>query len=209
MVSTVTRRHDDVSDDLLHVDSPPLRERLGEPDYSDRSVSIAGPSFARRASRALVRFVFACGIGVAATLAWQSYGDAAKQTIAAWGEQQGWSMAWLREEGAAAASSPPAAVGPAAAAPAQAVGEIAPGISAADLQQLKTMTLGAVSTLTTMRERLDQLASAQFQTASDIAKLQASEQEIRQKMATPPSRPAAPPSKPAAAASPRAPAPPR
>jgi len=211
MVSTVSRRQGDVSDDLLLVDSPPLRGRLGEPEFSDRSLSSARPSFARRASRALLRFLIACGVGVAATLAWQSYGDAARQTVATWGEQNGLSMAWLRSEGAAAPSSPrgPASSSESARAP-QPAPESAPGLSAADVQQLKTMTLGVVSTLTAMRERIDQLGSAQLQTANDVAKLQAAEQEIRQKISAIPARPPAPPpSKPATAASPRAPTAPR
>jgi hypothetical protein len=40
------------------------------------------PSRRKRASRALFRFLIAFCIGVAATLAWQSYGDAARQMIA-------------------------------------------------------------------------------------------------------------------------------
>jgi hypothetical protein len=37
------------------------------------------PSRARRAWRAFIRYVVAIGIGVAATLAWQSYGEATKR----------------------------------------------------------------------------------------------------------------------------------
>ncbi len=40
------------------------------------------PSLRKRASRALSRFLITFCIGVAATLAWQSYGDAARQMIA-------------------------------------------------------------------------------------------------------------------------------
>ncbi len=202
MVSTVSPRRAEVSDDLMLVDSPPLRGRLGEHEFSDRSVSLARPSFAPRTSRAFLLFIIACGIGVGATLAWQSYGDAARDTLAAWAEQQGWSMGWLRSEGTAAPSTPAGPQGRTA----PAAAELAPGASAADLQQLKTMTLGMVSTLTTMKERIDQLAAVQFQTASDVGKLQAAEQEIRQKITALPSRPTAAPSKPASAASPRTPA---
>jgi hypothetical protein len=49
------------------------------------------PSRARRAWRAFIRYVVAIGIGVAATLAWQSYGEATKQTIAMRAPQLGWS----------------------------------------------------------------------------------------------------------------------
>src|SRR5262249_7491025 len=65
--------------------------------------------------------------------------------------------------------------------------------SASDLQQLKTMTLGLAATLTTMRDRVDQLAAGQKDTANEIAKLQATEQEIQHKIAALTPRPAAAP----------------
>ena len=40
------------------------------------------PSLGNRASRALARFLITLCIGVAGTLAWQSYGDAAREMIA-------------------------------------------------------------------------------------------------------------------------------
>src|SRR5215470_13081309 len=45
----------------------------------------------RRGSRGFVRYLVAVLIGVAATLAWQSYGDAAKQVIATSAPELGWS----------------------------------------------------------------------------------------------------------------------
>lgn len=48
------------------------------------------PSVARRASGSVARFLIAFYIGVAATLAWQSYGDAARQFIAKLSPQLGW-----------------------------------------------------------------------------------------------------------------------
>ena len=52
------------------------------------------PSLLRRAWRAFTRFLIAFCIGVAATLAWQSHGDAAEQIMASWAAQLGWSEAW-------------------------------------------------------------------------------------------------------------------
>src|SRR5262249_55057911 len=95
MVSMVSPRPAEDSDDLLVVDSPSLRGRLGESGFSDRPPLITRPSFGRRASRALIRYLIACGVGVAGTLAWQSYGDGAKQTIATFGTEHGLPMAWL------------------------------------------------------------------------------------------------------------------
>jgi len=52
------------------------------------------PSFVKRALRRVFRFVLTAGIGVAATLAWQSHGDEARQIVAEWAAQRGWSS-WL------------------------------------------------------------------------------------------------------------------
>ena len=210
MVSMVSPRQAENSDDLMLVDSPSLRERLSESRFSDRPLLTARPSFGRRAARAFIRFVIACGVGVAGTLAWQSYGEAAKQTIAAWGTQQGWSMAWLSN---GEATKPNSTVRPerAGAAPAaQAAPDTAPGPSAAasELQQVKTMTLGLAATLTTMRERIEQLAAGQERTANDVAKLQTAEQEIQHKISALPARPAAAaPGRPTTTVPPRAPSP--
>src|SRR5690242_6122806 len=44
----------------------------------------------RRRSRGIVRYLVAIGIGVAATLAWQSYGETTKQIIATKAPELGW-----------------------------------------------------------------------------------------------------------------------
>jgi len=60
----------------------------------------------RRRSRGIVRYLVAVGIGVAATLAWQSYGDTTKQIIAANAPELGWSpqtkqmiSGWMQQTG--------------------------------------------------------------------------------------------------------------
>jgi hypothetical protein len=161
MVSVASPRRDEHPDDLLVVDSPPLRGRLSDPGFADNPPLSLKPSFGKRAARAVIRFLIACGIGVAGTLAWQSYGDAARQTIATWGAEYGWSMAWLSPGEAVNAKSSRSG-GTAAVPAAQA---IAPDRgSSSDLEQLKTMTLGLAATLTTMRERIEQVAAGQEQT---------------------------------------------
>src|SRR5215831_10898868 len=81
----------------------------GEPDYAGsrdyarlaevrpRPVQVRNdmledePSFGRRASRALLRFAITLGIGIGGTLAWQAWGDAARQmTATAFPAQFGW-----------------------------------------------------------------------------------------------------------------------
>jgi hypothetical protein len=213
MVSMVSPRQGEHADDLLVVDSPSLRGRFAESGFSDSPLLTAKPPFGRRLARAFIRYLIACCVGVAGTLAWQSYGDAAKQTIATWGAEQGWSMAWLSNGEVATTNPPPRPERTQPVPAAQAVPETAPGPaggSSSELQQLKTMTLGLAATLTTLRERIEQLAAGQEQTAGDIAKLQAAEQEIRRKLSAIATRPAAAaPSKPTPTAPARAPAPPR
>jgi hypothetical protein len=45
----------------------------------------------RRRSRGIVRYLVAIGIGVAATLAWQSYGETTKRIVATKAPELGWS----------------------------------------------------------------------------------------------------------------------
>src|SRR5262249_23238794 len=60
----------------------------------------------RRRSRGIVRYLIAIGIGVAATLGWQSYGETTKQIIATKAPELGWSpeakqtiTSWLQQLG--------------------------------------------------------------------------------------------------------------
>jgi len=66
----------------LQISEPSLNATLRPPEPKDDRFPRDRPSLGRRASRALARFVMAVFIGVAAILAWQSYGEAAKQRIA-------------------------------------------------------------------------------------------------------------------------------
>jgi hypothetical protein len=159
-------------------------------------------SLGRRAMSRFVRFLITLGIGIGGTLAWQAYGDDGRQMLAmAYPDQLGWIA--------------PQAVpgGPAAQSATAALAAAAPAASALDQQQLNSLSLN----LAAMRQSVDQLAtqvaSAQQQMSGDIARLQASEQDILTKIATPPPRPAPvaarkppPPPPTAAAAQPAPPA---
>jgi len=128
-------------------------------------------SLANRASRALARFLITLCIGVAGTLAWQSYGDAAREMIASASPQLG----WLAPQAAPVGRTAPDVIAPTATA--------APS---ADPQQLNAMSLG----LAAVRQSVDQLAAGQEQMTRDITKLQTTTQGILDNIAAPPPRPA-------------------
>jgi hypothetical protein len=124
-----------------------------------------------------MRFLITFCIGVAVTLAWQSYGDAAREMIASSSPQLGW-------------LAPQDAVAPTASA------TIAPTASSPDPQELKAMSVA----LAAVRQKVDQLAAqvnaGQEQITRDLTtKLQAAEQDILDRISVPPSQPAASPAR--------------
>jgi hypothetical protein len=154
-----------------------------------------GPSLGGRAWRGLARFLILFSIGIGATLAWQSYGDAARAMLANSSPQLG----WLAPQTAPLAQTTPSMV-------------VAPAADTAssDLQQLMVA-------VASMRQSVDQLAAqlaaGQQQVADNIAKLHADEQKILQKLSatpqklsgTPPGATAAPARKPSPATAPPSP----
>jgi hypothetical protein len=201
---------------------PSLDVTLRPIDVKNERLPIGRSSLGRRASRTVARFLIAALIGVAVTLAWQSYGEAAKQMIAGWAQQQlGWSL-WLLAtssplgpEMVAEQPSPPAVQASAPDAPqARPVAQtgpemVAPTPAAApsperptpgaapsrELQQLDAV----VRDLASLRQNIEKLAAGQEQMARNIARLEAAEQDIRHRMisAPPPQSAAAPARKPA------------
>jgi len=124
-----------------------------------------------------LRFLMAVGFGVAATLAWQSYGDAARDIIASSYPQLG----WLAPQAAAAPATPTT---------------IAAATASLDQQELKTVSLS----LAAVRQRVDQLAAqvaaGQEQMTRDFtAKLHTVEQDILDKISAPAPQPAAAPAR--------------
>src|SRR5262249_49776516 len=145
------------------------------------------PSLARRARRGSARFFIIFCLGVATTLAWQSYGDEALGMMAKSSPQ----LAWLAPKTVPVAPTAPNVVTAAVASP--------------DLQQL---ALGLAAVRQSGELLTGQVASGQQQTGSDIAKLQADGQEILHKLAAAPPRPtAAPTHKPAPVTPPSSPSP--
>ena len=107
------------------------------------------------------RFALAVLIGVGATLSWQSYGDEAREIII---EQIPTlaSMLAVSKMKSPVVATPPELV-----------------------QQLIPLTFG----LDVMRRSVDQLAAKQEQMAQNIAALQAVDEDVRQKLSSPPASP--------------------
>jgi hypothetical protein len=168
---------------MLYSQSPPLADNDADPDDSRRAFARdqearseprfgrrAGPapvyaaplrkSIGRRMFRSLARFVILIAIGVGATLGWQAYGDMAKQMFAAAAPEQAWLLSYLP------GTKPPAAV------------------AAAASPSLQLEPLAA--NLDAMRRSFEQLAVRQDQMARSIAALQATNEDIRQKVSSQP-----------------------
>ena len=130
------------------------------------------PSFGRRASRALTRFLIAAFISVGSIFAWQSYGDAAKEHLASWAI--GWLLPTLK---------PPPDIAP-----------VAPAARFPDVQQ---QLEAVVRDLAALRQSVDRLAVGLEQIARNIASLETAENDIRSKISAPKPVATAPPRSPA------------
>jgi hypothetical protein len=187
------------------VEPPPVRPATLE---NDRLQS-EQPSLRKRASRAFSRFLITFCFGGASTLAWQSYGDAARAMIANSYPQ----LVWLAPQAEPVAQNVPETTAP-----------VAPSF---DQQQLNAMSveLDAVrqsidriaSSMTAIQEQMsrgadriadsiganqeqiarsvDQLTAGQEQMTREITKLQAVEQYVLYKNAEPPPRSAPAPAR--------------
>jgi len=164
---------------------------------------IGQPSLRKRASRALARFLITFCIGVAATLAWQSYGDAAREMIANSYPQLG----WLAPQAEPVTQNTPDLIALAVRA-----------ATSLDQQQLNAMSLDldavrqSIDRIATSQDKItrgvdrtapsivagqeqiarsvDQLTAGQERMTHEIAKLQAVEQYVLYKYSEPPPRPA-------------------
>ena len=144
----------------------PKKPSIDSPHSSslkDDQIASGRPSIGKRIFRTLIRFFIAVLIGVGATLGWQSYGDAAKEMLAARAPTLAWvlSVSTRKSPVVAATSTDP-------------------------MQQLAPLA----SNLDVVRRSVEQLAAKQEQMAQNIAALQAVEEDIRQKMSSTPSAPA-------------------
>ena len=157
------------------------------------------------ASRGFVRYILAICIGVAATLAWQSYAQTAeaiiatrvlelgwspetKQTIATRVEQLGWTKLPTSSDAAARPSLPETAQ-------AATVGQMVPDnvasrvpiATSADLQQIQQIARDVAG----LRQSVEQVVASQTKMAGEINNLLVTDMEIFLKIPTPPQPPAA------------------
>ena len=114
----------------------------------------------------MLRFLITFGIGIAATLAWQSYGDAAREMAASSSPVLGWLAPQAAPLVQVASNQAPPAV---------------PATPPPDSQQLKAMLVD----LAAVRASMDQLAAQNQQMAGVIATLQAGQQSILRKVSAP------------------------
>ena len=186
------QRNPVVKDDLHSKFFTPYLDRgasEGKAIY-DRLVAIE-KEIKRRGSRGFRRYLVAILIGVAATLAWQSYGESAKQIVATRTPELGWSpgakqmiassIQWIGW------TKPPA--GPDKQAPP--VAETAPTTPTLNPGQVQQMARD----LATLREMVQQLTAGQDQTTREIAKLESAVVEILMKTPEPPPQPPAAPAR--------------
>jgi hypothetical protein len=159
--------------------------------------------------RTLFRYAVVICLAVAGTLAWQTYGEAAKQIIATRGPDLGWSPEakqtianWVQQLGWTKSSAGPetAAVRASATTP-QTIAVVqtapeaseskAPAIPPIDPEQVQQIT----RSLTALQQSVEQLAATQDQMARQITSLQAADSEILSRVPTPAPLPPAPPAR--------------
>jgi len=154
----------------------------------DRLVAIEN-EMKRRGSRGFVRYLVAICIGVAATLAWQSYGDAAKQIIATGAPELGWSpdakqmiaswtLGWTKPPADSEKQALP-------------VAQIAPSAPSIDAEKVQQLT----QSLAVLRQTVEQLAAGQDQMTRVIGRLESAVTELIVKIPEPPPQPPAAPAR--------------
>ena len=172
---------------MRHPSSPQART---EPDFSAgppvppvdttfRAVPSDRPSFGARAIRAIVGFLLAVSIGVAAA-AWQAYGDSAQQMIAKWTPQFVLTSSPPPENPGLAGQPGPSAIQASAeqAAPAQpaAAENAAPAAAALtaepspSLQSMARDLAAAGQQIEQLKASIEQLKASQEQMSRDVAK---------------------------------------
>ena len=199
-------------DDLLSAISHHLdNEALERKAIRHRLLAIEN-EMERVASGGFVRYLVATCIVVAAILAWQSYGEAAKQIIATrvpelgwspqtkqviqgWVQQLGWTKPVVVESKVVPVSQMPQTVAPKApATPSLDPAQLQPMVqSLAALRESVQQLAARQESLSALGQIVDRLAAGQDQMVHQIDMLQSANQEILTKIPASPPQPAAAP----------------
>jgi hypothetical protein len=187
-------------DDLLSAISHHLDGEASERKAIRHRLLAIENEMERVASRGFVRYLVATCIVVAAVLAWQSYGDAAKQIIATRVPELGWSPQTKQTKPPVVESK---AVPVTPTAP-ETVTPKAPTASSLDPEQVQRMVQSFAAlresvqqlaarqeSLAVLGQTVDRLAAGQAQMVHQIDMLQSANQEILAKISTPSTPPPA------------------
>jgi hypothetical protein len=151
------------------------------------------------ASRGFTRYLVALCIGVAVIVAWLSYGEATKQIIATGAPELGWSpeakqriaswvqqLGWTKPPAVESKTAPVMQTAPQTVAAKQAT-------TALDPQQIQQIEVEIAAVrqaverhLADMRATVEQLAASQDEMAREMEKIRSANQEILEKIPTPP-----------------------
>ena len=135
----------------------------------------------------MLRFLVAICVGVAAILAWQSYGEAAKQIIATKAPELGWSPQTKQMIASAIQQvgwTTPA--GPEPTAP-QTVASKAPSAASLDPAQVQQM----MQSFATLRQTVEQMTAGQDELKRDIVQMHSALIDVLVKVPEPPRQPPA------------------
>jgi hypothetical protein len=139
----------------------------------------------RRGSRGFARYLVAICIGVAATLAWQSYGEAAKQIIATRAPELGWSpeakqmiASWVQQLGWTKPLAVESKAAPVTQTAPEKVAPKAPAAPSLDPEQVHQIALDVAA----LRQTVELLTAVQNQMARAVARQEAALVDILVKM---------------------------
>jgi len=155
-------------------------QRSGDQFARNRpAIAAIRPSIGKRIFRTLARFVVAVLIGVGLTLAWQSYGEEAKEMARIWVRSLAWALPQANAK--SDVKSPPADA------------EVLPELA----QQLRLIALDVAivrHNVGQLATNQDQFAAKQDQMTQNLAALQEIEQDVRQRtFSAPTPKPVSPP----------------
>jgi hypothetical protein len=170
---------------------PPLHAPHRPSGFKDDHLASDGPSIGGRIVRAAGRYLLAMLIGVGVTLTWQAYGDEGKQLLRARVPSLGGLLPISTKSPSDSMASTQSPIVSQSTPVTQS--ETTAALTSRELvQQLDPV----VRDLVVVRQSLEQLAAKQDQIAQSMVMLQAAEQDLRQKMSSPPAPRPAPPRKP-------------